>query len=242
MKLTRPALRYFGGKWRLAPWIIEHFPPHGCYVEPFCGAASVFLRKAPAEFEVINDVDGDVVNFFQVLRDETDSLIHAVFVTPYSRAEYKLAWEPAEDSLERARRYYVRNQQGWSGGKSSRPSAWRYQHSNNRGKSVIKDWNDIDRLSAIVWRLKQAFPVLGYRTSVSKTTMHSPLSTATTGLTLSFTWTHRIWRIPEANAGGPMPISARSMLITIADCSINCRQSGEWQSSVVTRRTCTMSD
>lgn len=157
MKPTRPALKYFGGKWRLAPWIIEHFPPHGCYVEPFCGAASVFLRKSPAEFEVINDIDGDVVNFFQILRDETDNLIRAILTTPFSRAEYELAWEPAEDPLERARRYYVRDQQGWSGGKNARPSGWRYQHSNNRGKSVIKDWNTVEHLYAIVWRLKQAF-------------------------------------------------------------------------------------
>jgi DNA adenine methylase len=95
----------------LAPWIIGHFPVHGCYVEPFCGAASVFLRKTPAEFEVINDLDGDVVNFFRVLRERTDEFIEAIENTPYSREEYRLAWLPVDDALERARRLSTFKQQ-----------------------------------------------------------------------------------------------------------------------------------
>ncbi|MDY6877347.1 MAG: DNA adenine methylase, partial [Chloroflexota bacterium] len=143
----------------MAPWIIGHFPVHGCYVEPFCGAASVFLRKAPAEFEVINDLDGDVANFFRVLRERTDEFVVAIENTPYSREEYRLAWQPVDEPLERARRYYVRKWQGWGGGKGVgvQPSGWRYQHSNNRGKSVIADWNETEHLAAVVWRLKQAF-------------------------------------------------------------------------------------
>lgn len=154
---TRPALRYYGGKWRLAPRIISHFPPHTCYVEPFCGAASVFLRKPAAEFEVINDTDGEVVNFFEVLREQTAEFIAAILATPYSRQEFDLAWATCDDPLERARRYYIRAWQGWGGGKGTKPSGWRFQHSNNRGKSVIADWNATEHLWAIAWRLKQAF-------------------------------------------------------------------------------------
>ena len=67
--VKRPALRYHGGKWKIAPWIIKHFPEHDCYVEPYGGGASVLLRKRPSFLEVYNDVFGSVVNFFKVLRE-----------------------------------------------------------------------------------------------------------------------------------------------------------------------------
>jgi DNA adenine methylase len=62
----------FRVKWKLAPWIIQHFPEHVCYVEPYGGAASVLLRKEPSEIEVYNDIDREVVNFFRVLRERPD--------------------------------------------------------------------------------------------------------------------------------------------------------------------------
>lgn len=154
MKVERPALRYFGSKFRLAPWIIGHFPPHPCYVEPFCGTAAVFFRKPPAKFEVINDIDGDMINFFRILRNRSDELIHVIQATPYSRAEFDESWAPVEDPLERARRYYIRAWQGWSGHGSA--SAWHYQKCHHGGKSVIKDWNAVEHLPAIIGRLKQA--------------------------------------------------------------------------------------
>lgn len=106
MIITRPVLRYHGGKWRLAPWIISHFPEHSIYVEPFGGGASVLMSKNPARVEVYNDVDGDVVNVFRVLRDPKMSaeLEHGLTYTPFSRVEFYASYEPTSDSVERARR------------------------------------------------------------------------------------------------------------------------------------------
>ena len=105
---TRPLVRYHGGKWMLAKWIISHFPRHRVYVEPFGGAASVLLQKPRSYAEVYNDLDGDVVNLFRVVRDRAAELTRSVHWTPWSRREFELAYEPAEEPLEQARRFIVR--------------------------------------------------------------------------------------------------------------------------------------
>ena len=71
--VTRPALRYYGGKWKIAPWVISFFPKHTNYVEPCGGAASVLLRKSPSKLETYNDTSDSLVNFMRVLRDDRDS-------------------------------------------------------------------------------------------------------------------------------------------------------------------------
>lgn len=113
--ITRPAIRYHGGKFRLAAWIMQFFPAHRCYVEAFGGAASVLLQKPRAYAEIYNDLDGDVVNFFRVLRDPSQraDLIQACALTPYAREEFTAAWEPTEEPVERARRLIIRAQMGF---------------------------------------------------------------------------------------------------------------------------------
>lgn len=105
-------VRYHGGKVRIAPKIIGLFPVHDCYVEPFGGGAAVLLAKARARLEVYNDLDGDMVNLFRVLRARSDELARAVALTPFARSEHELAYEPTEDELERARRVLVRSHFG----------------------------------------------------------------------------------------------------------------------------------
>lgn len=115
MKATRPVLRYHGGKFRLAPWIMSHFPPHRIYTEAFGGAAGVLIQKPRAYSEVYNDLDGDVVNLFAVIRDPglRERLVHDLVTTPYARAEFDLAWKPSTDAVERARRLVVRAMMGF---------------------------------------------------------------------------------------------------------------------------------
>jgi DNA adenine methylase len=104
---ARPALRYYGGKFKLAPWIISFFPEHQNYVEPCGGAASVLLQKPRSPLETYNDLDGNVVNFFRVLRDRPDELIRAIRLTPWAREEFEICCHSARDSLENARRFYL---------------------------------------------------------------------------------------------------------------------------------------
>lgn len=101
-------LHYPGSKWSMAEWIISHMPPHTTYMEPFLGSGAVFFNKPPSALETINDLDGDVVNLFRVIRDRPEELAHQVRWTPYSREEYYESYEPAADEVEQARRFLVR--------------------------------------------------------------------------------------------------------------------------------------
>lgn len=155
MTTTRPALRYFGGKWRLAPWVISHFPEHTYYVEPFGGAASVLIQKTPAFVEVYNDLNELVVNFFRVLRDRPNDLLRAINLTPYSRQEYIESCEWHADPLERARRFAVQCWQGRGRGGVKEPGGWRYMSAATRGQTPCNDWDNMDHLLHIAARFKQ---------------------------------------------------------------------------------------
>ncbi|EKO3482270.1 DNA adenine methylase [Vibrio fluvialis] len=126
--LYTPVLRYHGGKFRLAKWIMSHFPSHRCYVEPFSGAASVLLQKERVHGEVYNDLDSDIFNLFNVLRNEEQAhrLIELCHLTPYSRDEFKLAYQKSNDPIERARRTIVRSAMGFgSGAATFHPTGFR---------------------------------------------------------------------------------------------------------------------
>lgn len=152
-----PPLRYVGAKWMLADWILAQFPPHECYVEPFAGSAAVFFRKYPSAVEVLNDIDGDVVNFFRVLREAPDELLRAIELTPYSREEYQnsLGDNSKCDAIERARRFYVALWQSF-GGTIIYNSGWRRQLINNLRKPVTDTWRRTDGLLMAADRLKDA--------------------------------------------------------------------------------------
>lgn len=141
---TRPVLRYLGGKWRLAPWIIAHFPAHRVYVEPFGGAASVLLRKPRSAGECYNDLDGNLVNLFAVLRNPPAAaeLCRRISLTPFARDEYDLAFEVIDEPIERARRLIVRSYMGHgsSSAISQRSTGFRASLVNRGGALPAGEW------------------------------------------------------------------------------------------------------
>lgn len=139
---ARPLLRYHGGKWRLAPWIISHFPPHQVYVEPFGGAASVLLQKDRCYAEVYNDLDGEIVNVFRVMQcpEQRAQLIEKLRLTPYARAEFNLAWEPTDDPVESARRVIIRAQMGFGSAGATKGSTGFRRDTERRYTTAMQDW------------------------------------------------------------------------------------------------------
>ncbi|WP_275558566.1 DNA adenine methylase [Streptomyces sp. 5-6(2022)] len=115
---------YFGSKASIAKRIVSLLPEHTHYVEPFAGGLSVLLAKEPSRLETVNDIDGQLVTFWRVLRDRPDDLGRVCALTPHSRAEHTASYEPVADELETARRVWVRLTQGRSGRMDR--TGWRY--------------------------------------------------------------------------------------------------------------------
>ncbi|MBN1966715.1 MAG: DNA adenine methylase [Anaerolineae bacterium] len=111
-------IKWVGGKSRLRKQIVALLPPHSCYVEPFCGAAWVLFAKPPSKVEVINDLDGDLINFFRVVKHQPEAFIQAFDFELVSRAEFErlAALDVTQLSeLERAHRFYYLIMAGWGG-------------------------------------------------------------------------------------------------------------------------------
>lgn len=154
--MNHPLIRYHGGKFRIAHWVISHMPNHTCYTEVFGGAAGVLLQKPRAYAEVYNDLDGEMVNLFRVLRNksELDLLINQLILTPYARAEFELAWEYVSEPVERARRTIIRAQMGFgSAGATKGVTGFRIDTKRQYGTAQSL-WADYPKhLSAIGQRL-----------------------------------------------------------------------------------------
>jgi len=125
------AFSYFGGKYSHLRWLLPLLPETLSYCEPFGGSASVLINRKPSELETYNDLDSNVTTFFRVLRDMPHSLVRSLALTPFSRQEYREAIACDDDGsvvsdLEKARRFYIRVQQGFSGIPGRRcESSWR---------------------------------------------------------------------------------------------------------------------
>lgn len=152
----KPPFAYYGGKVRLAQWIIGHMPAHRVYLEPFFGSGAVFFAKAPATHEVVNDLDDVIVTFFRVLRERPDELERACRLSPYARAEWELCRnvrEPGIPDLEVARQFWVRVTQSFAAAVGSR-GGWSISvEQNTRAPATVQA--RLDRFKAVAERLAQ---------------------------------------------------------------------------------------
>lgn len=106
-------LNYPGAKWDMAPWICSLLPKHRSYLEPFFGSGAVLFNKQPSAIETVNDVDGDIVNFFSVLRDSPEELANRIALTPYARDVFEDAHaDRGGDPMERAYQFAIRLKMG----------------------------------------------------------------------------------------------------------------------------------
>lgn len=155
---TRPVLRYHGSKWRIAPWVMQFFPPHRVYVEPFGGGAAVLVRKPPAAVEVYNDLDDELVNLFRVLREPrlAKQLVAVLHRTPYARSELRQAWDIKGSRVERARRLLARAWMGFSSDSATRVGMPGFRLQTGAGRCSVHNWLSWqEALEGIVHRLRR---------------------------------------------------------------------------------------
>lgn len=106
-------LNYPGAKWGMAKDIVALMPPHRSYLEPFFGSGAVLFNKPPSAIETVNDIDGDITNFFKVLREQPEELAAAITLTPYSRDVFDDAHENrGTEPFDRAYRFAIRSKMG----------------------------------------------------------------------------------------------------------------------------------
>lgn len=153
------AFGWYGGKFSHLDWLLPLLPECLHYCEPFAGSGAVLLNRKPSPVETYNDIDGEVVNFFRVLRSEKDALIEQIGLTPFSREEFGIACELSPDlpSLERARRFYVRARQVRTG-LAQTASIGRWANCKNTSRAgmsgVVSRWlGGVEQLEFIADRL-----------------------------------------------------------------------------------------
>lgn len=178
---TRPVLRYHGGKWMLAPWVIQHFPPHRIYTEPFSGAASILMRKPRASLvEVYNDLHGEIVSLFRVLRDPVQSarLAEVLRLTPFAREEFVLSYERSDDPVEQARRTVARSMMGFGSNSASGMKSGFRSNGNRQTAHPASDWTNYpaavatfcERLQGVVIENRAALDIIRQHDNVA--TLH----------------------------------------------------------------------
>lgn len=155
LKKMKQVLKYPGAKNKIAPWIVSHIPGHDVYLEPYFGSGAVLFNKPPARIETINDIDGNVVNFFRVLRNNQKEFIRALKLIPYARDEYKEAYQnlKEDDETEQARKFAVRCWMGF--GCSNRYQNGFRTSQQTTSPNVTKHWNEfIHTIGEACFRLK----------------------------------------------------------------------------------------
>lgn len=154
------AFGWYGGKYSHLDWLLPLLPMTTHYCEPFGGSAAVLLNREPSSIETYNDIDGEVSNFFRILRDQKDALIEAIGLTPFSREEFELAIAESANgisNLEKARRFFVKARQVRTGlAQTASSGRWAHCRLTSRAKmaGAVSRWlGSVEDLPEIAQRL-----------------------------------------------------------------------------------------
>lgn len=137
-------IKYPGSKWSLADWIIRFFPKHHTYLEPFFGSGAVLFNKPRSCIETVNDLDGNVTNFFRWVKDDPEKLAHEIYYTPYARQVYEEASiEAPADSLANAANFCIRCNMGHGFRTTGEKVGWKTDIQGRERAYAAKEWCEL---------------------------------------------------------------------------------------------------
>lgn len=137
----KAVLKYPGSKWSIADWIISHFPKHHSYVEPFFGSGAILFNKPRSNIETVNDLDGNVVNLFEWIKNDPEKLAHEIYYTPYARAVYEAAYSVVpKSSLQQAVNFYIRLNMGHGFRTTGERVGWKNDVQGRERSYASQDW------------------------------------------------------------------------------------------------------
>lgn len=148
--------KYPGSKWSIANWIINFFPEHHSYLEPFLGSGAVLFNKPRSHIETVNDLDGDVVNLFEWIRKDPERLAREIYYTPYARQVYEEAFERVpKNSLYKAVNFYIRLNMGHGFRTNGEKVGWKNDVQGRERSYASQDWCNLpDKIMQAAERLR----------------------------------------------------------------------------------------
>lgn len=137
----RAVIKYPGSKWRIADWIISHFPPHHSYLEAYFGSGAVLFNKPRSDIETVNDLDGNVINLFEWIKKDPERLAHEIYWTPYARQIYENAYtEIPKNSLEKAVIFFIKLNIGHGFRTTGEKVGWKNDIQGREKAYAAKEW------------------------------------------------------------------------------------------------------
>ncbi|MXP77255.1 DNA adenine methylase [Lachnospiraceae bacterium WCA-9-b2] len=133
--------KYPGSKWSIAKWIIEFFPTHHSYLDPFFGSGAVLFNKPRSNIETVNDLDGNAVNLFEWIKKDPERLAREIYYTPYARQVYDKAFATVPvDSFEKAVNFYIRLNMGHGFRTNGEKVGWKNDVQGRERSYASQDW------------------------------------------------------------------------------------------------------
>ena len=142
----RQLIKYPGSKWSLSEWIAGFSPENHSYLEPFFGSGAVLFNKEPSRIETVNDLDDEVVNLFECIKEDPEHLARLISLTPYSRTIFNAAYMPSKKPFEKAAKFLVRCDMGHGFRTNGEKVGFKIDICGRENAYAVMHWNQIPEL------------------------------------------------------------------------------------------------